>query len=86
MENGPFGCPEGTSVLVENLFFNTPARLEFLKTPAREAGDVAAYIAHAIMGNPEIAFSFTSDGKQIYRSPGRGDLLYTLFTVYGRRS
>ncbi len=84
LENGPFGCPEGTSVLVENLFFNTPARLEFLKTPAREAGDVAAYIAHAIMGNPEIAFSFTSDGKQIYRSPGRGDLLYTLFTVYGR--
>mgnify|MGYP000952643215 CR=1 FL=1 len=84
LENDPFGCPEGTSILVENLFFNTPARLEFLKSPAREAGDVAAYVAHAIMGNPEIAFSYTSDGKQVYRSPGRGDLLYSIFTVYGR--
>jgi DNA mismatch repair protein MutL len=84
LENSPFGCPEGTSILVENLFYNTPARLEFLKTPAREAGDIAAYVANAIMANPEIAFSFISDGKQIYKSPGRGDLLYTLFTVYGR--
>ncbi|MGI6151620.1 MAG: DNA mismatch repair endonuclease MutL, partial [Christensenellales bacterium] len=47
-------------------------------------GDVATYVANAIMANPEIAFSFMSDGKQIYKSPGRGDLLYTLFTVYGR--
>ncbi|MGI6150607.1 MAG: DNA mismatch repair endonuclease MutL [Christensenellales bacterium] len=38
LEHGPYGCPEGTSILVENLFFNTPARLEFLKTPAREGG------------------------------------------------
>mgnify|MGYP001360902061 CR=1 FL=1 len=84
LENAPFGCPEGTSILVENLFYNTPARLEFLKTPAREAGEIAYYVANAIMANPEIAFSFVSDGKQVYRSPGRGDLLYTLFTVYGR--
>jgi len=84
LDNGPFGCPEGTTVLVENLFYNTPARLEFLKSPAREAGEIAAYVAHAIMGNPGIAFSLTSDGKQVYRSPGRGDLLYALFTVYGR--
>lgn len=84
LENGPFGCPEGTSILVENIFYNTPARLEFLKTPAREASDIATYVANAIMANPEIAFSFISDGKQIYRSPGRGDLLYSLFTVYGR--
>ena len=84
LEHRAAGSPKGTTMLVENLFYNTPARLEFLKKPAYEAGYVADYIARCIMADPFIAFSLKSDDTVIYRSPGKGDLLSAVYGVYGR--
>ncbi len=84
LEHRAAGSPKGTTMLVENLFYNTPARLEFLKKPAYEAGYVADYIARCIMADPYIAFSLKSDDTVIYRSPGKGDLLSAVYGVYGR--
>ena len=80
----PAGCPEGTSLNVEHLFYNTPARLSFLKKPATEAGYIGEYLSRMIMARPEIAFKYTSNGKLIYQSPGKGDLLSAVFCIYGR--
>lgn len=84
VESRPAGCPEGTSFNVEHLFYNTPARLSFLKKPAAEAGYIGEYLSRMIMARPDIAFKYTSNGKLIYQSPGKGDLLSAIFCVYGR--
>lgn len=76
--------PEGTSIMVRDLFFNTPARLKFLKKPATEAGHVSDMMAHMMMSRPDIAMRLTSNGKQVYRSPGDGKLLSVLSMLWGR--
>lgn len=78
------GCPEGTTVIVSNLFYNTPARRKFLKKPAREAGYVGDVIAALILSRPELSIRLINNGKTIYHSPGDGQLLSALFSVYGR--
>lgn len=78
------GCPEGTTVIVRNLFFNTPARLKFLKKPAREAGYVGDVISSLILSRPELSIRLISNGKAIFHSPGDGKLLSALYSVYGR--
>ena len=78
------GCPEGTTLIVEDLFYNTPARLKFLKQPRSEAGYVSDLIARLILTHPEIALKFIVDGRLIYHSPGDGDLKSAVYTVYGR--
>ncbi|MBR6708550.1 MAG: ATP-binding protein, partial [Clostridia bacterium] len=57
------GCPDGTSVIVENLFFNTPARLKFLKKDGTEAANVAAYVEKIALSHPEITVRFIIDGE-----------------------
>lgn len=78
--------PEGTSILVRDLFFNTPARLKFMKKPATEAGQVSDMMAHMMMARPDIAMRLTSNGKQVYRSPGDGKLLSVLGMLWGRET
>ena len=78
----PAAGANGTRVLVKNLFFNTPARLKFLKSDSHEEGDVAAMIARFILSRPEIAFCFEVNGKIRYRSYGDG-LRAALAAVYG---
>ncbi|MEF9879807.1 MAG: DNA mismatch repair endonuclease MutL, partial [Clostridia bacterium] len=60
--------PVGTTVLVEDLFFNAPVRLKFLKKPAVEAGLVADYMFRLLLSKPEISFRFVNQGKTIYHS------------------
>ena len=86
VENTPFGCPPGTSFRVGNLFYNTPARLHFLKKPAYEGAAIGNIVARYIMANPHISFKFIQDGRQIYHSPGDGDLLTAIYCVYGRET
>lgn len=76
--------PVGTTLVVENLFYNTPVRLKFLKKPAVEASLVADYMLRLILSRPDIAFRFVSQGKTIYHSMGDGDVESALFCVYGR--
>ncbi len=72
----------GTEVTVRELFFNTPARLKFLKSDQQEEGDVAGMMARFILSRPEIAFTFSANGKVKYRSFGDG-LSAALAAVYG---
>lgn len=78
----PAGGANGTCVTVEDLFYNTPARLKFLKSDGQEEGDVTGMISRFILSRPEIAFNFTADGKVKYRSFGDG-LQSALAVVYG---
>ena len=81
-EISPAGGAEGTVVTVENLFFNTPARLKFLKSDASEEGDITAMMARFLLSRPEISFTYLVNGKVRYRSFGDG-LESALAVVYG---
>ncbi len=73
---------KGTEITVRDLFFNTPARLKFLKSDSQEEGDVSNMMARFILSRPEIAFTYTVGGKVKYRSFGDG-LASALAVVYG---
>lgn len=78
------GCPEGTTIVVRDLFFNTPARMKFLKKDFTEAGYILGVVQHAALSHPEIAFSLIRDGKQVFSSDGKGKLLAPVFAVFGK--
>ena len=78
------GCPEGTTVLVRNLFYNTPARLKFLKSTRSETAAVSDLLAKLILANPQISIKYISNGKTIYHSPGNENLLDAIINVYGK--
>ena len=78
------GCPEGTTILVRNLFYNTPARMKFMKSDTVEGGRVAAMVQQQALAHPEIAFSLIRDGRQVLNTPGNGDLEAAVYSVYGR--
>ncbi len=77
-------CPEGTTFIVRDLFFNTPVRLKFLKKPAAEAAFVSDLVMRLILSNPAISFRLISQGKVIYHSPGDGKLESAVFSIYGK--
>lgn len=79
----PAGLPDGTAIKVENLFYNIPARKKFLKNAGTEASRVTSMVAKLIISNADIAVKYISNGKVIYQSPGHGQLLDTLISVYG---
>jgi len=76
------GCPVGTRVSVEQLFFNTPARLKFLKQPATENAVIARLVGELALGNPTIAFGLEIDRRRVLETPGTGDLRATFAAVY----
>ena len=76
-------CPVGTTLIVRDLFYNTPVRLGFLKKPAAEAGAVSDYMMRLILSRPDIAFRYLSQGKTVYHSPGDGRLESAVFAIYG---
>ncbi len=78
--------PVGTTIVAEDLFYNTPVRLKFLKKPATEAAMVSDYMLRLILSHPEIAFRFVSQGKTVYHSSGDGKLESALYAIYGRES
>ena len=77
------GCPVGTTVTVKNLFYNVPARMKFLKKDSTEGTAVATLIDRLALSHPEIAFKFIRDRETKLATPGSGDLLATVFAVYG---
>ncbi len=79
------GCPVGTKILVENLFFNTPARLKFLKKDATEAAYIEEIIARLILANPYISVKFIKDGRSVYYSKGDNDICSAVYSVYGNQ-
>lgn len=83
IEHRRIGCVEGTTILVKNLFYNTPARLKFLKSARSEAGAIGDLIARLILALPHISFQYSSNGKIVYHSTGDGNLKNALIAVYG---
>ncbi len=77
-------CPEGTSFVVRELFYNTPVRLKFLKKPATEAGYVSDLMMRLILSRPDVSFRFISQGKTLYHSAGDGKLSSAIFSIYGK--
>ncbi len=75
-------CQNGTTVTVDNVFFNTPARAKFLKTPRAEEGEITSLISKFILGNPFVSFKYLSNGKTILQSFGDG-LESAMVQVYG---
>nr|WP_245838537.1 DNA mismatch repair endonuclease MutL [Natronoarchaeum philippinense] len=80
----PAGCPEGTTVEVEELFFNTPARKKYLKTEATEFAHVNRVVTQYALANPGVAVSLEHDGREVFATTGQGDLQSTLLAVYGK--
>ena len=82
--NEPAGCPEGTTFVIRDLFYNTPARMKFLKKDFTEAGYIASVVEHAAESHPEIAFCCIRDGKDVFHSSGNGSLKHAIFSVFGK--
>lgn len=80
----PGARPQGTTVTVNTLFYNTPARMKFLKKDASEGTFVGETVLHAALSHPEISFRFLRDGKQQFVTPGNGDLRSAVHATLGR--
>ena len=78
------GCPEGTTISVHNLFFNTPARMKFMKKDSAEASAAAAVVQHEALSHARISFKLTRDGTEQLYTPGDGKLLSAIYSVLGR--
>lgn len=76
----------GTTVTVNQLFYNTPARLKYLKSPATELSQITDVINRLAISYPQVSFSFTSDGRELLRTSGRGQIEAVLGAIYGQKN
>ena len=80
------GCPQGTTLVMRELFFNVPVRRAFLKKPSYEGGLVSDAVSRMLLGNPGVSMRFISGGNTLYHSFGDGKLRHAVFAVYGREA
>ncbi len=80
------GCPEGTTIIIRDLFFNTPARRGFLKKPAYEAGVLGEMVERLALANPGVALRLISGGRTLLHSYGDDSMLHAAMAVYGRET
>ncbi|WP_054696977.1 DNA mismatch repair endonuclease MutL [Syntrophomonas palmitatica] len=76
-------CPEGTRLIVRELFFNTPARKKFIKSPVSEGNQVYDLITRYALARPEVCFSFNNEKRTYFKTPGNGSLRDTVISIYG---
>ncbi|HIV02893.1 MAG TPA: DNA mismatch repair endonuclease MutL [Candidatus Aphodoplasma excrementigallinarum] len=81
---GEAGAPDGTTVEVKNLFYNTPARMKFLKKDTTEAGYITDIVEKFVLSHPDVSFRFINNGKQVLFSAGDGSMVNAIYTVYGK--
>lgn len=81
----PAGCPDGTTIIMRDLFFNTPARLKFLKKDASEANYVQSVVDKLALSYPHIAFTFIRDNKTVRVTSGDGKLYSAVYSVFGKQ-
>ncbi|MBR4306012.1 MAG: DNA mismatch repair endonuclease MutL, partial [Ruminiclostridium sp.] len=84
-EYEPCGCPNGTTVIIRDLFYNTPARLKFLKKDVSEGNFIASVVDKLALAHPDISFRFIRDNKCVRLTAGDGSLLGTIKAVFGRQ-
>ena len=82
----PAGCPKGTTIVVRDLFYNTPARLKFMKSDVAEAANVAGVVQRQAISHPEIAFRFLKDNQEQLSTAGDGQLSSAVYAVLGRQA
>lgn len=80
------GCPQGTTFVIKDLFFNTPVRRKFLKRTATEAGYVADVVTELALSRPDIAVRFVNNGKPVFQTMGNGDLKSVIYVLHGRET
>lgn len=78
------GCPEGTTIIVRDLFYKTPARMKFLKKDVTEANAVAGVVDRIALSHPEVSIRFIREGKQVLITSGRGELLTCIREIFGK--
>ena len=78
------GAPEGTTIMVRDLFFNTPARLKFMKKDSAETAAVAGLMQHLALSHPDVSFKFIKDGQETLHTPGDGKLESAIYAALGR--
>ena len=84
LEESEVGCPDGTTIIIRDLFFNTPARMKFMKSDSVEGSRVTAAVQMQALAHPEVAFQLIRDGKQVLSTPGNGGLQAAVYCIYGR--
>lgn len=84
VEYDEIGCPEGTTIIIRDIFYNTPARMKFLKKDVSEANACAAVIDRIALSHPEVSFKFIRDGKQTLSTVGDGKVKGAVYSVLGR--
>ena len=84
LEKGEFGCPIGTTITVQNLFFNTPVRYKFLKKDYTEAGYIEDFVTRLALANLNIGIKFINTGKTIIQTSGDGNIKSILYSIYGK--
>jgi DNA mismatch repair protein MutL len=77
-------CPQGTRIIIKDLFFNTPARRNFLKSPVSEGGHIYELLCKYALARPDISFIFSNDKKTFFKTPGNNDLKDAVLCIYGR--
>lgn len=83
-ETEEVGAPDGTTLIVRNLFFNTPARRKFLKQPQTEGGYVSELMEHMALSNPQVSFQYINNGRVRFHTSGNGELREVIYRIYGR--
>ena len=84
IDESEVGCPDGTTIIVRDLFFNTPARMKFMKSDTVEGSRVTSAVQMQALAHPEVAFQLVRDGKPVLSTPGNGGLEAAAYCVYGR--
>ena len=84
VDMSPVGCPEGTTIVVRDLFFNTPARLKFAKSDRAEGSSIASVVLRSALSRPDISFRFIKDGKTEYHTPGDSRVESCIYSLLGR--
>ena len=83
IEISPVGCTDGTTMIIEDIFFNVPARAKFLRRDRQEESDITNYIARLILSKPDISIKYTLNEKLVYQSNGNG-LYDSIYAIYGK--
>lgn len=83
-EDNEVGCPDGTTIVIRDLFYNTPARMKYMKSDSVEGSRVTAAVQLQALAHPQVAITFLRDGKQVLSTPGGGSLQSAVYCVYGR--
>lgn len=84
LEKEDTGCPEGTTIIIEDLFFNTPARMKFMKPDATESTLIIDFISKMTLAYPQIRIRLINNGNILFSTPGKGDIYSNILTIYSK--